>query len=64
MIGENSGTGTGYLTGKFWGQFPNFPKTGDGDGEDIFGEYWGQFGDRDKIHEFPKFPQNSPKPVL
>ena len=87
MIGENSGTGTGYLTGKFWGKFPvfpqklgwgrgrhfwgisgtnwgwgqtrdwgifgenspKFPKNRGGDGEDIFGEYWGPIGDGDSL---------------
>ena len=64
MIGENSGTGTGYLSGKFWGKFPGFPKNWGGDGEDIFGEYRGPIGDGDKLEigEFlGKIPRNSPK---
>ena len=101
MIGENSGTRTGYLMGKFWGKFPGFPqklgwgggrhfwgisgtnwrwgqtrdrgifgenspkfpKNRGGDGEDIFGEYWGPIGDGDKLvtGEFwGIFPENSP----
>ena len=105
MIGENSGTRTGYLMGKFWGKFPGFPqklgwgggrqfwgisgtnwrwgqtrdrgifgenspkfpKNRGGDGEDIFGEYWGPIGDGDKLVTrkfWGIFPENSPKTRL
>ena len=64
MIGENSGTGTGYLTGKFWGKFPGFPqKLGWGRGRHfwgISGTNWGWGQTRD-WGIFGENPRNSPK---
>ena len=63
-MGTNWGWGQTRDQGIFGENFPKFPKNRVGDGEDIFGEYWGPIGDGDRLEigEFSgKIPQNSPK---